>query len=166
MYTEAGRWDHTWDNQLYSRGIRRRGYGEPCRLTMPKLFPPALLLQHSNIRDFCLQAQITDIETLKHHLQHSVCLGIDMEGCEGIREGITSLGLAVLPPTKLSDLQSTALFPSLPFRTQDLVDRCKIESYFIYIQYRSRKKSYASFPYGHVIKTAKKRCRERDTKYH
>lgn len=116
---------------------------------MPKLFPPSLL-ERPEARTFCLQKQITDISSLRHHLRESVCLGIDVEGCEGIREGITSIGLAILPPT---DFQSTA-FPSLPFETQEFVDRYKIESYCFYIEGRSRQKPYPPFPFGFIVKTA------------
>jgi hypothetical protein len=116
---------------------------------MPKLFPPSLL-ESPEARAFCLQKQITDTDSLRYHLRESVCLGIDVEGCEGIGEGITSIGLAILPPT---DFQSR-VFPSLPFETQEFVERYQIESYCFYVEGRSRRKPYPPFPFGFTVKTA------------
>ncbi len=116
---------------------------------MPKLFPPDLL-KNPETQAFCLQRQITDIRYLRHHLQESVCLSIDTEGCEGIREGITSLGLAILPPTDFLAIR----FPSLPFETQELVEQYRIESYCFYIEGRSRRKPFPSFPFGVNAKTS------------
>lgn len=73
-----------------------------------------------------------------------------MEGCEGIGEGITSIGLAILPSI---DLLSRA-FPSLPFETQVFVNRYRIESHCVYVDGRSRRKPYPSFPFGFTVKTA------------
>ena len=116
---------------------------------MPKLFPPSLL-ENPETQAFCLQRQITDTGSLRHHLRESICLGIDMEGCEGIGEGITSIGLALLPPTDF--LART--FPSLPFSTQELVERYRIESYCLYVEGRSRRKPHPSFPFGSSTKTS------------
>ncbi|KAL6787185.1 hypothetical protein J3E68DRAFT_432204 [Trichoderma sp. SZMC 28012] len=116
---------------------------------MPKRFPPTLL-ESPEAGLFCLQKQITDLSSLRHQLKDSVFLGIDVEGCEGIGEGITSIGLAILPPTSL---QSTE-FPSLPFETQEFVDRYKIESYCLYLEGRSRRRPFPPFPSGCTIKTA------------
>jgi hypothetical protein len=115
---------------------------------MPRLFPPSLL-ENPKARSFCLQKQITDIHSLRRHLRGSVCLAIDVEGCEGIGEGITSIGLAVLPPT---DFLSTS-FPSAPFETRELVRRYQIESYCLYTKGRSRQKPQPPFPFGITIRT-------------
>ena len=79
-----------------------------------------------------------------------MCLGIDLEGCEGIREGVTSIGLAILPPTDF--LAKT--FPSLPFSTQELVEQYRIDSYCFYVEGRSRRKPHPSFPFGSSKKTS------------
>ena len=123
--------------------------GEQRQNTMPKLFPPSLL-ESPETRTFCPEKQITDIDFLRHHLRESVCLGIDVEGCEGIGECITSIGLAILPTT---DFQATA-FPSLRFETQDFVDRYRVESHYIYIDGRSRHKPHPPFPFGSTVNTA------------
>lgn len=116
---------------------------------MPKLFPPSIL-EDTKTQAFCLQKQITDTGSLRHHLQKSVCLGIDMEGCERIGEGITSTGLAVLPPTDF--LAKT--FPSLLFETQELVERYRIDSNCVYVEGPSRRKPHPSFPFGLSTKTS------------
>ncbi|KAK2780629.1 hypothetical protein FQN53_001104 [Emmonsiellopsis sp. PD_33] len=116
---------------------------------MPKFFPPSLL-ESPEARTFCLQKQITDTDCLRHHLQESVCLSIDVEGCEGIGEGITSIGLAVLPSI---DIRLSAFSP-LPFETQEIVRRYQIESYCFYIDGRSRRKPHPPFPFGSTLKTA------------
>jgi hypothetical protein len=110
---------------------------------MPKLFPPSLL-ENPGARIFCLEKQITDPTALRHHLEESVCLAIDVEGCEGIGEGITSIGLAVLPPT---DFLSRP-FPPVPFDTQDFVDRYQIESHCFHVEGRTRRKPHPPFPFG------------------
>ena len=110
---------------------------------MPKLFPPSLL-ENPEAQAFCLQKQITDIDSLRHHLRESVCLGIDTEGCEGIKEGITSMGVAILPP-----MDCTArTFRHLPFETQELVDHFGIESYCFYVEGRNRRKPHPLFRFG------------------
>ena len=116
---------------------------------MPKLFPPDLL-KNPETQAFCLQRQITDNGSLKHHLQESVCLYIDTEGCKGIRGSITSIGFAFLPPTDFLAVR----FPSLPFETQELVEQYRIESYCFYIEGRSRRKPNPSFPFGASVKTS------------
>lgn len=116
---------------------------------MPKRFPPTLL-ESPEAGTLCLQKQITDLSSLRRQLQDSVFLSIDVEGCEGIGEGITSIGLAILPP---ASLQSTE-FPSLPFETQEFVDRYKIESYCFYLEGRSRRRPFPPFPFGCTITTA------------
>lgn len=126
-----------------------RSHHEKNNPTMPKLFTPSLL-ESPETRIFCLQKQITDTGSLRHHLRESVCLGIDVEGCEGIGEGVTSIGLAILPPT---DFRSRA-FPSPPFETQEFVERYQIESHYFYIGGRSRRKPHPPFPFGFIIKTA------------
>ena len=115
---------------------------------MPKLFPPSLL-KNPEAQAFCLQKQITDIDSLKHHLRESVCLCIDTEGCEGVREGITSIGIAILPPID-STIQIEQFWKSchLPFKTQELVNSFGIESYCFYIEGRNRRKPHPSFPFG------------------
>ena len=122
--------------------------GRKTHSTMPN-FPPSLL-EDPEAGPFCSRRQITDIGSLRHHLRASVCLGFDVEGCEGIGGGVTSIGLAVLPPT---DFVSRA-FPSLPFETQELTERYQIESYCFYIKGRSRRKSHPPFPFGLSAKTA------------
>ena len=112
-------------------------------------FPPSLLAS-PEAQKFCLQKQITDIGFLRHHLQESVGLSIDVEGCEGIGEVITSICLAVLPSI---DFLSRA-FPSLPFETLEFVERYQIESYRFYVDGRSRRKPYPPFPFGFTVKTA------------
>lgn len=97
-----------------------------------------------------MQKQITDIDLLRHHLRESVCLCIDTGGCEGIREGITSIGLAMLPPTDFSANR----FPTPPFSTEQLVEQYRIESYCLYIEERSRKKPHPPFPFGVSIHTS------------
>lgn len=110
---------------------------------MPKLFPPSLL-QDPEAQAFCLQKQLTNIDSLRHHLRESVCLGIDTEGCEGINEGITSMGVAILPP-----MDCTAqTFRHFPLETQELVDHCGIESYCFYVEGRNRRKPHPLFPFG------------------
>ena len=116
--------------------------------TMPKRFPPSLL-ESLEARTFCLQKEITDTDSLRHHLRESVCLGIDVEGCEGIGEGITSIGLAILPPTDFLFKS----FPSLPFETQEFVEQYQIESYCFYVEGRSRRKPYPPFPFGSTVTT-------------
>ena len=110
---------------------------------MPRLFPPSLL-ENPEAQAFCLQKQITDLNSLRHHLRESICLGIDTEGCEGIKEGITSVGVAILPPMDCS----ARTFRHFPFETQELVDRCGIESYCCYVEGRNRRKPHPSFPFG------------------
>jgi hypothetical protein len=78
-----------------------------------------------------------------------VCLGIDVEGCEGIGEGITSIGIALLPPTEL--LSRT--FPSLPFQTEKFVEWYQVECRCFYIEGRSRRKPHPPFPFGSIVKT-------------
>ena len=86
---------------------------------MPKLFPPILPSKANHGYRF-----------LRHHLRESICLGIDTEGCKGIKEGMTSIGVAILPP-----IDCTArTFRHLPFETQELVDHCGIESYCFYVE--------------------------------
>ena len=99
---------------------------------MPKLFPPSLL-ENPEAQAFCLQKQITDLDSLRYHLRESVCLAIDTEGCEGIREGITSVGIAILPPMDCS----TWTFNHLSFKTQEFVNHYGIESYCFYVEGRS-----------------------------
>ena len=113
---------------------------------MPKSFPPSLLSNPEG-QEFCSQKQITDINSLKHHLQESLYLGIDTEGCEGIRGGITSIGVAILPPMDHCTIQKT-LFRHRPFETGELVESCGIESYCFYIEGRTRRKLHPSFPFG------------------
>ena len=108
---------------------------------MPRLFPPSLL-ENPEAQAFCLQKQITDVDSLRHHLRESICLGTDTEGCEGIKEGITSVGVAILP-----SIDCTRTFRHLPFETQELVDRCGIVSYCFYVEGRNRRKPHASFPF-------------------
>ena len=115
---------------------------------MPKLFPPSLL-ECPETRTFCLQKQITDTDSLRHHLQESVCLAVDVEGCEGIGGGITSIGIAILRPT---DFLSRA-FPSPPFDTQDFVERYQVESHCFHLEGRTRKKPHPPFPFGCTVKT-------------
>jgi len=116
---------------------------------MPKRFPPGIL-ESPEARAFCLQKQITDLHSLKRHLRESVCLSIDVEGCEGIGQGITSIGLATLPPT---DLLSKA-FPSIPFKTQEAIQQYHIVSYCLHVEGRSRRKPHPPFPFGSSITTA------------
>ena len=107
---------------------------------MPKLFPPSLL-ENSEAQAFCLQKQITDINSLRHHLRESVCLDIDTEDCEEIKEETTSIGVAILPP-----MHCTAqTFRHLPFETQEFVNHCGIESYCFYVEGRNRRKPHPLF---------------------
>ena len=115
--------------------------------TMPKRFPPSLL-ESLEARTFCLQKEIADTDSLRYHLRESVCLGIDVEGCRGIGEGITSIGLAILPPTDFLFKS----FPSLPFSTQDFVEQYQIESYCFYVEVEVDENHILHFPLDPLLK--------------
>lgn len=110
---------------------------------MPKLFPPSLL-ESQDARSFCLQKQIRNVEALKSHLRDSVLFSIDVEGSEGIGEGITSIGVASLPPTD----SITRDPPLLPFDTQKFMESSQVEAHCLYLEGRTRRKPHPEFPFG------------------
>ena len=121
---------------------------------MSKLFPPTLLATCDEItREFYLQRQISDISSLKYHLQNSVCLAVDLEGCEAVGKGISSIGLAILPPN--SSANQSKAFQSLPFETHEIVSDYKIEASCIYLEDRRRNRPYPTFLHGNIIKTTR-----------
>ena len=125
---------------------------------MPKLFPPSLL-ENPEAQAFCLQKHITVIDSLRHHLRESVYFAIDTEGCEGIKEGITSVGIAILPPmdctTRTFRHLPFGIQEHLPFETQELVGCCGIESYCLYVEGRNRRKPHPLFPFGPSLTTSR-----------
>ena len=110
---------------------------------MPKVFPLSLL-ENPLAHEFYLQKQITDVDCVRYHLRDSICLGIDTEGREGIREGITSVGIAVLPPMDCV----ARTFHDASFDIQKLVDHYGIESSCLYVEGRKRRKPHPSFSFG------------------
>ncbi|KAK1774265.1 hypothetical protein QBC45DRAFT_425532 [Copromyces sp. CBS 386.78] len=111
----------------------------------------------------CLGLSSTKKITTIHHLRslvpHSYCVGIDVEGIEGIAQGVTSVGLSVLPPVFSSSLsEDDGSWPwPFPDHHQGQIDldtmasHYRLQSYCFAILGRERARSYEHFHYGEVV---------------
>jgi hypothetical protein len=123
------------------------------KMTTQKLFPPTLLAT-PEVRDFCLHKQIMDINFLRYQLRESLLLSIDVEGQERFSAGITSIGLAILPPHAQDVLAAASQALKPPFWTREVVHHFNVESSCIKIEGRSRNRPSPRFSLGKSITTA------------
>ncbi|KAK3402408.1 hypothetical protein B0T20DRAFT_404264 [Sordaria brevicollis] len=103
--------------------------------------------------------KITTLHHLRSLVPHSYCIGIDVEGIEGIAQGITSVGISVLPPF-IPPSHSSLDNKSWPWPFPDLhdghLDLDTLSSHFHFSSHcfailgRERARSYEHFHYGTV----------------
>ncbi|KAK3948710.1 hypothetical protein QBC32DRAFT_350911 [Pseudoneurospora amorphoporcata] len=107
--------------------------------------------------------KITTINHLRSLVPHSYCVGIDVEGIEGIAQGVTSVGISVLPPvfSSLSTAPESDDDGSWPWPFPDhhqgqidldtMASHYRLQSYCFAILGRERARSYEHFHYGEVV---------------
>ncbi|KAK3342230.1 hypothetical protein B0H65DRAFT_589337 [Neurospora tetraspora] len=103
--------------------------------------------------------KITSLDHLRSLVPHSYCIGIDVEGIEGIAQGVTSVGISVLPPVfSLSTASKDGSWP-WPFLDyhqgqidlDTIASHYRLQSHCFAILGRERARSYEHFHYGEVV---------------
>ncbi|KAK3332961.1 hypothetical protein B0T19DRAFT_398681 [Cercophora scortea] len=100
-----------------------------------------------------LGTRLNNLEQLRTVVEESYCIGLDVEGVEGIAAGVTSVGLAILPPTPTAHFGiDQACHDAQGTRDLDrIVARYRIEAHCFAVDGRERSRSYEKFHYGSVI---------------
>ncbi|ESA42088.1 hypothetical protein NCU17057 [Neurospora crassa OR74A] len=109
--------------------------------------------------DLSSTTKITTLNHLRSLVPHSYCIGIDVEGIEGIAQGITSVGISILPPVfSLSPASADGSWPwPFPDHHQGQIDldtiasHYRLQSYCFAVLGRERARSYEHFHYGEVV---------------
>lgn len=101
-------------------------------------------------RSMWYDSALQDLKRLRELMHASYCVSIDVEGQEDSSSGITSVGIAILPPTSVTGSDSFCRRQDGDINLDDLVLQHRIGSHCFAIQGRSRSVGYEKFHYGPV----------------